>query len=46
MIDAVNEIKREEEENRKKMKQNNIKEDNDTNELFTKNVKEEIKREE
>ena len=43
MIDAVNEIKREEEENRKKMKQNNIKEDNDTNELFTKNVKEEIK---
>ena len=43
MIDAVNEIKREEEENRKKMKQNNGKIDKDLNELFTKTVKEEIK---
>ena len=43
MIDAVNEIKREEEENRKKMKQNNEKINKDLNELFTKTVKEEIK---
>ena len=43
MIDAVNEIKREEEENRKRMKQNNNKINNDKNELFTKKVKEEIK---
>ena len=43
MIDAVNEIKREEEENRKKMKQNNGKINKETNELFTKKVKEEIK---
>ena len=43
MIDAVNEIKREEEENRKKIKQNNGKMNKDINELFTKKVKEEIK---
>ena len=43
MIDAVNEIKREEEENRKKMKQNNGKINKEKNELFTKKVKEEIK---
>ena len=43
MIDAVNEIKREEEENRKKMKQNNGKINKEINELFTKRVKEEIK---
>ena len=43
MIDAVNEIKREEEENRKKIKQNIDKNDNNINELFTKKVKEEIK---
>ena len=43
MIDAVNEIKREEEENRKKMKQNNGKINKEANELFTKKVKEEIK---
>ena len=43
MIDAVNEIKREEEENRKRMKQNNNKINDDKNELFTKKVKEEIK---
>ena len=43
MIDAVNEIKREEEENRKRMKQNVNKNNNDKNELFTKKVKEEIK---
>ena len=43
MIDAVNEIKREEEENRKKMKQNKGKENKEPNELFTKKVKEEIK---
>ena len=43
MIDAVNEIKREEEENRKKMKQNNGKINKEINELFTKKVKEEIK---
>ena len=43
MIDAVNEIKREEEENRKKIKQNNGKINKDLNELFTKTVKEEIK---
>ena len=42
MIDAVNEIKREEEENRKKMESGN-KNDNEENELFTKKVKEEIK---
>jgi len=43
MIDAFNEIKREEKENRKKLKnnQNNIK--NDVNELFTKKIKNEIK---
>ena len=43
MIDAVNEIKREEEENRKKMKQNKGKINKDINELFTKRVKDEIK---
>ena len=43
MIDAVNEIKREEEENRKKMKQKSDKNNNFKNELFTKKVKEEIK---
>ena len=43
MIDAVNEIKREEEENRKRMKKNNGKITKDDNELFTKTVKEEIK---
>ena len=43
MIDAVNEIKREEEENRKKIKQNIDKNNNNKNELFTKKVKEEIK---
>ena len=43
MIDAVNEIKREEEENRIKMKQNKGKINKDLNELFTKRVKEEIK---
>ena len=43
MIDAVNEIKREEEENRKKMKQNSNKLNKEENELFTKKVKEEIK---
>ena len=43
MIDAVNEIKREEEENRKKIKQNNGKINKEINELFTKKVKEEIK---
>ena len=43
MIDAVNEIKREEEENRKKMKVNNDKDNIKDNELFTKKVKEEIK---
>ena len=43
MIDAVNEIKREEEENRKKIKQNNGKINKELNELFTKRVKEEIK---
>ena len=43
MIDAVNEIKREEEENRKKMKVNNNKDNINDNELFTKKVKEEIK---
>ena len=42
MIDAVNEIKREEEENRKRMESGN-KNDNEENELFTKKVKEEIK---
>ena len=42
MIDAFNEIKREEKENRKKLKNNqNVK--NDDNELFTKKVKNEIK---
>ena len=42
MIDAFNEIKREEKENRKKLKNNqNVKIDN--NELFTKKVKNEIK---
>ena len=43
MIDAVNEIKREEEENRKRIKLNNNKNNDDKNELFTKKVKEEIK---
>ena len=43
MIDAVNEIKREEEENRKKMKLNNGKINKEITELFTKKVKEEIK---
>ena len=43
MIDAVNEIKKEEEENRKKIKQNNGKINKEINELFTKKVKEEIK---
>ena len=43
MIDAVNEIKREEEENRKKMKLNDGKINKEINELFTKKVKEEIK---
>ena len=43
MIDAVNEIKREEEENRKKMKQNIDENNKNKNELFTKKVKEEIK---
>ena len=42
MIDAFNEIKREEKENRKRLKNNqNVK--NDANELFTKKVKNEIK---
>ena len=43
MIDAVNEIKREEKENREKMNQNKGKENEETNELFTKTVNEEIK---
>ena len=43
MIDAVNEIKREEEENRKRIKLNNNKNNDAKNELFTKKVKEEIK---
>ena len=43
MIDAVNEIKREEEENRKKMEENKGETNNEINELFTKRVKEEIK---
>ena len=43
MIDAVNDIKREEEENRKKIKQNNDKKNKDINEIFTKKIKEEIK---
>ena len=45
MIDAVNEIKREEEENRKKMKQNNknFNKEINSNQLFTALVKKEIK---
>ncbi len=43
MIDAVNEKKREEKENREKMNQNKGKENEETNELFTKTVNEEIK---
>ena len=43
MIDAVNEIKREEEENRKKMEQSKVQIDIEINEIFTKRVKEEIK---
>ena len=43
MIDAVNEIKREEQKNREKMKQNNGEINKEINELFTKKVKEEIK---
>ena len=43
MIDAFNEIKKEEKENRKKLKNRNEKSKNDLNQLFTKNVKNEIK---
>ena len=43
MIDAFNEIKKEEQDNRKKMQQNNGKINKEINELFTKKVKEEIK---
>ena len=44
MIDAFNEIKKEEKENRKKLKNNkDRKGKNDLNELFTKKIKNEIK---
>ena len=43
MIDAINEIKREESENKKKLKEKSAKKNKEHNELFSRKIKDEIK---